>query len=70
MSGSQVRAGIGNHSGRRLDASPLMKHPERIMAVILKPYGNASYQLVDNGVVVELSLQTPEVEWACRHIME
>ena len=48
----------------------MMKHPERIMAVILKPYGNASYQLVDNGLVVELTLQTPEVEWACRHIME
>jgi hypothetical protein len=40
-----------------------MKHQERIMAVIPKPYGNASYQLVDHGVVVGLILQTPEVQW-------
>jgi hypothetical protein len=54
---------VGTHPGRRLDASPLMKHQERIMAVIPKPYGNASYQLVDHGVVVGLILQTPEVQW-------
>ena len=33
------------------------------MAVIPKPYGNASYQLVDHGIVVGLILQTPEVQW-------
>ena len=33
------------------------------MAVIPKPYGKASYQLVDHGVVVGLILQTPEVQW-------
>jgi hypothetical protein len=55
--------GTGDIPGRRLDASSSMKHRERIMAVIPKPYGNASYQLVDHGVVVGLILQTPEVQW-------
>jgi hypothetical protein len=63
LSGDHVKAGVGNNPGRRLDASPLMKHQERIMAVIPKPFGNASYQLVDHGVVVGLILQTPEVQW-------
>jgi hypothetical protein len=60
---TEVRAGTGNIPDRRLDASSSMKHQERIMAVIPKPYGNASYQLVDHGVVVGLILQTPEVQW-------
>jgi hypothetical protein len=55
--------GTGNIPGWRLDASSSMKHRERIMAVIPKPYGNASYQLVDHGVVVGLILRTPEVLW-------
>ena len=60
---TKVRAGTGNIPDRRLDASSSMKYRERIMAVIPKPYGNASFQLVDHGVVVGLILQTPEVEW-------
>jgi hypothetical protein len=60
---TKVRAGTGNIPDRRLDASSSMKHRERIMAVIPKPYGNASYQLVDHGVVVGLILRTPEVLW-------
>lgn len=33
------------------------------MAVIPKPYGNASFQIVDHGVVVGLILQTSEARW-------
>jgi len=60
---TEVRTRTGNIPGRRLDASSSMEHRETIMAVIPKPYGNASYQLVDHGVVVGLILQTPEVQW-------
>jgi hypothetical protein len=60
---TEVRAGNRKIPGWRLDASSSMKHRERIMAVIPKPYGNASYQLVDHGVVVGLILRTPEVLW-------
>jgi len=60
---TEVRARTGDAPDRRPDASSSMKHRERIMAVIPKPYGNASYQLVDHGVVVGLILRTPEVLW-------
>jgi hypothetical protein len=60
---TEVGARTGNAPDWRPDASSSMKYRKRIMAVIPKPFGNASYQLVDHGVVVGLILRTPEVLW-------
>jgi hypothetical protein len=39
------------------------EHQEKLMAIVPKPYGKTSYQLVDEGRIVALALQTPDDQW-------